>query len=810
MKSQTTFLVVLICSAGAFSCTETYTNPLDPDNETVQVEPPFDLAAQVLADTLIALEWKAGLNYGFKVQRNGLEIHSVSPDAQSPTPDVKTYRYSDRSFPMGDTLVYSILASLPNGSVSSVQIGRKVVLGAPGNLVITALSKSEVKVQWQDNSPFETGYEVFRKEAGGGYARIAQLAQNTTQFIDAFMFDIPGEYVYKVEVLSTRARSESTEKSVRFDIAHPENFAVAVAQNKTVSLTWRLNSTYEDGFSVFRKPFGATTFEKIADLSEDVTTYSDTPDFSAREQYDYRLIARFRSADSNPQERTASFPFAPDSLSFTFTQYNKAALRFKKRSRLAAEHLIYRINGLQSGATETLAATISAEQSGTGDWFTFEDAQTFPIYFAANDSPNRVVYRVVNRFGGNITTSSADTNFLYIQAPVNLMSNASSFENSFELTWRKSTPFQGAYEIYRSVDGDGFTLLETIADTSRLLIGNAQHTNYRYRVRAKFGEGTYSPFSNTIKLEKFPDDLKKTRAIGHGETTVSFSFSQDGSTVATWDKTIKLWGTATGTAERTIPQRTGLNVGVTRALVTQNEIIAVHYYLGLFAYNRSNGQLKWSYPLTDNKQQYRWIEFSRDGSQVGLVREDSTIYFYNISTGNLESTYKHSTSINTFYWEPDGAKRLVVGNQILHPSTYALEFAFPVTVNAGASGQFYGFTATKILTAQGRRMYWLDRTTGTATDDRYLFDGGIFSYDLSEDKTKLYAVGNDGTNVLLKVFRLNTTTGHYSSLIRSESYNTWSETGRFIRFSPDKTILMGTSGSSVLVYEMTYNWLQTE
>ena len=75
---------------------------------------------------------------------------------------------------------------------------------SPGNLRTNNITSSSISIDWEDRSNIESGYEIFRKIAGGDYTKIANVGPNTTAYTNAGLS--PGaKYTYKVRAYSVSA-----------------------------------------------------------------------------------------------------------------------------------------------------------------------------------------------------------------------------------------------------------------------------------------------------------------------------------------------------------------------------------------------------------------------------------------------------------------------------------------------------------------------------------------------------------------------------------------------------------------------------
>jgi hypothetical protein len=67
----------------------------------------------------------------------------------------------------------------------------------PSNLTATAISSTEIKLEWKDNSPNENGFKLERKTAGGVFVPEASISSNVTSYTDEGLAPNT-EYIYRV------------------------------------------------------------------------------------------------------------------------------------------------------------------------------------------------------------------------------------------------------------------------------------------------------------------------------------------------------------------------------------------------------------------------------------------------------------------------------------------------------------------------------------------------------------------------------------------------------------------------------------
>src|SRR6185437_11433222 len=81
-------------------------------------------------------------------------------------------------------------------------------------------------------------------------------------------------------------------------LSDPTNLAASVVSNSQVDLSWTDNSTIETDFVIERSTDGGATFSPLKQVSENVTTYSDTTAGDGL-SYVYRVKAVDLTSSSN-------------------------------------------------------------------------------------------------------------------------------------------------------------------------------------------------------------------------------------------------------------------------------------------------------------------------------------------------------------------------------------------------------------------------------------------------------------------------------------------------------------------------------
>ncbi|MBN2461903.1 MAG: fibronectin type III domain-containing protein, partial [Candidatus Cloacimonetes bacterium] len=121
-----------------------------------------------------------------------------------------------------------------------------------GQLQLTQLTDSQVRLQWQQNNDIVGNYLIERKINSGNYDVIANVSANTYQYIDTELLTT-NTYYYSVSGVNGENETDPISNSIQTVFAPITNFQ-AVQQNLTTSyLTWQHNCDYESGYILERR-----------------------------------------------------------------------------------------------------------------------------------------------------------------------------------------------------------------------------------------------------------------------------------------------------------------------------------------------------------------------------------------------------------------------------------------------------------------------------------------------------------------------------------------------------------------------------
>jgi len=276
--------------------------------ESVTARPTFGLVAADPDGDMVRFElevWKGDDRRVFFVPESGYVRSGV-----------KASRTAPEALPQG-TWYWRARTWDSRGASSNWSASRwfRVVasLNAPTDLQAQAVSSSEVRLTWRDNSNDETGFEIQRRlRESTGYTTVARLPANVTTFTDKGLSPKTA-YTYRVRAVDTpgqRVSDWSNEASVTTleeTVAAPSDLRARAISSQQIQLTWKDNSSNEAGFEVWRVREGEERFALVKKVPANTAAYTDA---GLQPQTTYTYVVRAytasgtRSANSNPASAT--------------------------------------------------------------------------------------------------------------------------------------------------------------------------------------------------------------------------------------------------------------------------------------------------------------------------------------------------------------------------------------------------------------------------------------------------------------------------------------------------------------------------
>ena len=197
---------------------------------------------------------------------------------------------------------YQVVAMSGDGGASGPSNAATSVLPllAPTYLSATAMSASEIDLEWQDNSAMATSLQILRSTNGGAFTWIATLPDpTTTTFADTSGLTPGTSYGYEIKAWQGSLSSDpSTSASDTTTPAVPTGLSAAAVSASEVDLTWPAVAG-ATGYDVQREISGSFWYD-IAQVTgvAGTNTYADTSVLEGTD-YTYRINASNNSGASD-------------------------------------------------------------------------------------------------------------------------------------------------------------------------------------------------------------------------------------------------------------------------------------------------------------------------------------------------------------------------------------------------------------------------------------------------------------------------------------------------------------------------------
>ncbi|MBM3250218.1 MAG: tandem-95 repeat protein, partial [Candidatus Omnitrophica bacterium] len=236
---------------------------------------------------------------------------------------------------------------------------------APSNLAASALSSTEIKLTWQDNSSDEQSFRIERSNSSSGpFSLAASISANTTTYTNTGLTPST-TYYYRVCAYKSSAVTgySNTASAATAQFNAPTNLVAAPASSSQINLTWQDNTNDERNFRIEKGSSANGPFTLVASISANTTSYSNTG-LSPGVTYYYRVYAykdTFSSGYSNvASAATLQIP-APTNLTANAASPTQINLSWQDH---ATDELNYRVERSASAAGPfTLIATLGANST---------------------------------------------------------------------------------------------------------------------------------------------------------------------------------------------------------------------------------------------------------------------------------------------------------------------------------------------------------------------------------------------------------------------------------------------------------------
>jgi transcriptional regulator CtsR/regulation of enolase protein 1 (concanavalin A-like superfamily) len=397
---------------------------------------------------------------------------------------------------------------------------------APGNLVASAISTSQINLSWVDNASNETGFKVERKTgAGGSYAQIATVAAGSTAYSNTGL-TAGTNYFYRVRATNASGDSSYSNEANATTLdalpAAPSGLLAASVSSSQINLSWTDNASNETGFKIERKTGSGGTYAQIATTGAGVTIANDTG-LTAGTIYFYRVRATNAVGDSAYSAEASATtgtvpPDTPSGLTATTISSSQINLSW---TDVATETGFKIERKLGVGGAYSQIATVGAG---------------IVTYNNTGLTPNTTYYyrvRATNAGGDSSYSNEANNTTLDVApaAPGGLAATAFS-SSQVNLSWTDNATNETGFKIERKTgSGGSYSEIATVGAgvTAYNNTGLAPATTYFYRVRATnaIGDSAYSNESSATTPEIPPDPPSGLAATAISSTQIDLAWTDN-------------------------------------------------------------------------------------------------------------------------------------------------------------------------------------------------------------------------------------------------------------------------------------------
>jgi subtilisin family serine protease/fibronectin type 3 domain-containing protein len=303
--------------------------------------------------------------------------------------------------------------------------------------------------------------------------------------------------------------------------AAPSALQVGLNGAGAAALSWRDNSSDEDGFRIDRRQ-EATSFQEMARVAGGTTSYTDTT-VADGQTYIYRVVAYNAAGDSGGSNEASIVvtrpPAAPANLTAVASSSSQMNLTWADASSNEAGFRVYR--SVNAGAFTQVASLPAGTTSYTDSGLQPGTAYGYRIT-AFNDVGESNPAAITVTTPGSVPAT-----------PGSLIATAVS-ASQVNLSWADAANNETGYRVYRSTAGSAYTLLATLAANATIYsnTGLIAGTSYAYRVTAfnASGESAAAAVSVTTR----PAAPTSLRASGASQTTMLLTWTHNSAGVTSF------------------------------------------------------------------------------------------------------------------------------------------------------------------------------------------------------------------------------------------------------------------------------------
>jgi mono/diheme cytochrome c family protein len=344
---------------------------------------PSSLGATAISSSQIDLTWtdSSSDETGFILERSLISGGTYSFIAILST---NMTSYSDTSLSALTTYYYRVSATNSGGSSSASNSANATTTAvvtnppvAPAALTASAISSSQINLNWTDNATTEDGFKIERSTSSvGTFNVIETLTANSTNYSDTTGLSASTTYYYKVYAYnaignssSTTVANATTQATATNPPTAPSNLAANATSASQINISWTDNSTDESGFKIERSTSLAGPYSVVYTTLGNATNYQNTGLPSATTYY-YRIYAYNGAGNSSTTTTVSattlvSVPSTPTGLATVSTSSTQINLSWTDNATNETNYKVQRSTA--SGGPYTDIVTLNANVTSYSD-----------------------------------------------------------------------------------------------------------------------------------------------------------------------------------------------------------------------------------------------------------------------------------------------------------------------------------------------------------------------------------------------------------------------------------------------------------
>jgi hypothetical protein len=282
IKEMLKIIFQLILIFVLVSCVESLTDAQQSTSPTIEITKPVTGDSVMFGTTEIEFKAEDGTGGGglsfYEIYLNKKFVKKIEQNTDGTNPILTL---SVDSTLLGSRINYSVKVYNKNNRSKESSLQENIYVkdkkpNAPANLLLSKINEFSVSLLWDDFSHNELGFELWRKDEGGGtYRKIKTLSSNTISTTDGGLSAF-ASYFYKIRSYNNSGFSDfSNEVSTTSVPGGPWNLVGEAIGASQVNLKWMDFAINENGFVIERTDPATTEFKRLATVPPNTIAYQD-------------------------------------------------------------------------------------------------------------------------------------------------------------------------------------------------------------------------------------------------------------------------------------------------------------------------------------------------------------------------------------------------------------------------------------------------------------------------------------------------------------------------------------------------------